>query len=85
MIVVKGDILSPDAIKIQLDGVDVVPTVPNIVSAMTLLLAVYYVYDIAYPREASNSLCFIQKYLLKLDTISSKTPNTILRLAGAIL
>lgn len=81
----SGDIYDPDSISIQMDNITICEGIEGLVAGITVLLAVYYTYGVQYPSAADNTLSFIQKFLLKLDTESRKPSNTILRLAGAIL
>lgn len=80
-----GDLYNPTTMTIEMDGSTVCDGISSMVAGVTVLMAVYYVYGVQYPKGADNTLFFIQQYLMKLDTESKKPPNTVLRLAGAIL
>ena len=58
VIVVGGDLVEPESLKIQVDGVNVT-RVSSIQSAVVVLLGTYYIFDIAYPSSIINTLTFI--------------------------
>ena len=55
-IIVAGYVICPETLEIGMDGIDVLANLPTIVNAMTMLIAVYYVYDITYPKDVYISL-----------------------------
>ena len=54
--------------------------VHSLAKAFSALFAIYYVYDIAYPKQCSNSCLFIERFLFAL-----KGPQQITQTAIGIL
>jgi len=51
--------------------------VNNLAKAYSALFAIYYVYDIAYPKQCSNSCLFIERFLLALKGPQKLTHTAI--------
>ena len=52
----------------------------SFIEAMVALMAVYYIFDIAYPKACTNTLLFVEKFLLKITTgpqISQASMRTV--------
>ncbi len=63
---------------------ELVGTWPTLLKAFAGLLATYYVFDLAYPRQSVKTLTFLQKFVANLPD-DSKTPEMVLTLASKVL
>ena len=51
--------------------------VNSLAKAFSALFAIYYVYDIAYPKQCSNSCLFIERFLFALKGPQQLTQTAI--------
>lgn len=52
-------------------------SVTSFSKALVCLFAVYYVFDMAYPKECKNSLLFLEKDLLKLTNTDKMSTSAL--------
>lgn len=56
--------------------------VNSLAKAFSALFAIYYVYDIAYPKQCSNSCLFIERFLFALKGPQQLTQTAISTIAS---
>ena len=72
-----------DQFSIKVDNIDIL-TVNDFLTAFKLMIACYYVFNIAYPKVANASMEFVQKVLMNVQDgtkISSKVLSLLAKLA----
>ena len=79
----NGSILNPSMIGVYADAV-LICKVDRLVYAFSLLLAMFYVFHIAYPQKCSLTLTFLQKYICDMQGEEGKTSNAIGQLIGKL-
>lgn len=63
---------------------ELVGTWPTLLKAFAGLLATYYVFDLAYPKQCLKTLTFLQKFVAKIPD-DCKTPEMVLTFASKVL
>ena len=73
---VYGDIEDSDRFEIIADN-ELVCTCRNLISAVGSLVATFYIFNIAYPKELVATLTFIQKFIIGMQDGVKKNSKVI--------
>ena len=76
ILVVGEDQLHPSQFIIVVEN-NALLEVGSFTKAITALFSAYYIFDIVYAKACTNSLLFIEKFILELECSSKLAPSSI--------
>lgn len=74
------------SVNVQMDGHKMI--VDNgevdISLAVSVVLAIYQIYNVAYPSQLKKTFSFLETFILKLETPTTRVPVAVQRVANAL-
>lgn len=64
--------------EVFVDGMSICENLETVFDAFIVLMAVYYIFNISYPKDLSKTLTFVQKVFLNMQD-GAKPPAQVLK------
>lgn len=70
------------SVNVQMDGHKMI--VDNGEVDISLAVAIYQIYNVAYPSQLKKTFSFLESFILKLETPTTRVPVAVQRVANAL-